>query len=253
VVSLAVVVGNGYLCSCSRRSPLEVNGGAGIAVPSAAVAAGANRRYGARTGLSSGTALSKSWDAPRRGSSTLDAVAAVLVCVTEAVKGAVVTAGIALAGALVGAFAGQAGVRQTLNAAAEQQERQFEEARLTEASKERADVYAQLLAAANTFAVQASAASTAAESSGTVESDVALLYQTARSAFQIALNDVYIYGSDDGYRAAVDLASTLPPSLGRLDGSFTISGVDDDFAERYQAVLRISCRELPSTPRGNCR
>jgi hypothetical protein len=163
---------------------------------------------------------------------------------------------------LLGGILAGAGSYIAIDAKDRQQQREFSEARQRDESNRRADVYAQFLGAANEYAVQASSAlralqrEAAQSENGEFSVDSAALggYQQARHAFQGALNNVYVYGSLDGVDAATALARTLPPSLGRIDGSLHVGPPDADaFQRSYTAMLSVMCREVPARPRPSCQ
>lgn len=77
-------------------------------------------------------------------------------------------------------------------------------------------------------------------------------YFPAQSKFQGALNQVYVYGTPRGVRAARKVAGALPPSLFK-PRSFSIGGVDEPvFARGYNAVLNTMCAEVSADPRPAC-
>lgn len=73
---------------------------------------------------------------------------------------------------------------------------------------------------------------------------------TARHEFQGALNEVYVYGSSDGWDAAGNLAATLPNSVAN---DFEFEQPSPDYSSRYIALLAVLCREAVAEPRADCR
>ncbi|TCC16509.1 hypothetical protein E0H58_39210 [Kribbella speibonae] len=72
-----------------------------------------------------------------------------------------------------------------------------------------------------------------------------------RSEFQGQINQVYVYGSDDGWERARELAAWLPDSnMGELEfRDVSESG----FSGAYNALLQVFCQEAPAKPRDKCQ
>ncbi|MFJ4254761.1 hypothetical protein [Microbacterium sp. NPDC090003] len=71
----------------------------------------------------------------------------------------------------------------------------------------------------------------------------------SRNTFQDALNRVSIYGSADGWEAALDLAGTLPYSQG---DNYEWVEVSPEMGDRYRSLLGLVCAEATVTPRDDC-
>ncbi|MBW8761825.1 MAG: hypothetical protein JF592_04465 [Microbacterium sp.] len=72
---------------------------------------------------------------------------------------------------------------------------------------------------------------------------------SSRHSFQNALNQVYIYGSDEGWTAAAQLAETLPHARGE---EYEWVELSPRFTARYNGVLTIICKEATISPRADC-
>jgi hypothetical protein len=170
-------------------------------------------------------------------------------------------AAIGLAGGLLGAHFGAEATITT-------QREQAHEARRSEARVKRAKVYSDFLAAADSFESKSRyftytihrrvskggsvrAACRRAKICGLPRA-LFDAYSSARSNFQGALNQVYVYGTPRGVRAARELAGGLPPALYK-PGSFSIGDVDEPvFFRGYNAVLDTMCAEVSADPRPTC-
>lgn len=179
----------------------------------------------------------------------------------------VVVAGvIALGGGLGGAWIGA-------NAANGNQRDEAREARQAEARQKRADVYSDFLDAAGAYAgrsreIQAKITVTqrnlrpgqkftlcVASKGRCPGADIRRefpRFQSARSQFQGALNDVYVYGSARGVSAARRVAAALPPSL--FDPQTVKLGgvIEARFKRAYNTVLDTMCAEVSADPRQAC-
>ncbi|MFC0623712.1 hypothetical protein [Kribbella deserti] len=164
---------------------------------------------------------------------------------TRDFKVAFIGAGSALLGALVGALVS---IQIT--------GMQLEADRAQEAREKRAVVYADFLDAANSY--QLEAGYTAKGLAGVSEADRRKLpsdapvlrnYLKARVRYQNAVIQVYVYGSEDAWRAAQQVGQTLPRATGGLE----VPKMDvATFTRAYQNFLRIFCAEAPATPRPTC-
>ncbi len=174
---------------------------------------------------------------------------------------ALLAAAIGLAGGLLGAHFGAAATITT-------QREQARENRQGEARTKRAKVYSDFLDAAESFASESRsltdrihrrvssvgsvrAACRRAQSCG-IPGTLFKGYSAARADFQGALNQVYIYGTQRGVRAARRVAGALPPA--RYEPrSLTIGDVDESvFSRGYDGVLDTMCAEVSADPRPRC-
>lgn len=78
-------------------------------------------------------------------------------------------------------------------------------------------------------------------------------YQHARYEFQGAINDVYVYGSDEAWTASKAVSAALPPSLGTVDSSVQIQAPKYSvFTAAYQKFINVMCGEVVPVPRSGC-
>ncbi|WP_143138898.1 hypothetical protein [Lentzea waywayandensis] len=173
---------------------------------------------------------------------------------------------LAAAAAIVGSRIGADGA---LTAAIAQQEQSLKLVRAEEARKKRGEVYAELIDAANSFAdfidnLRATARRYEEEDSrrapGTyVPNDVEINDEArVRAAFISKLNQVFVYGSDEGYATAEELRTlfgdgkALTPVRQRLNPAEI--GIE---RPAYDAALKklqlLMCREVSAEPRPSCR
>jgi hypothetical protein len=139
------------------------------------------------------------------------------------------------------------------------QRNQFTEDKASEARVKRAGVYAAYLRAANDGASEADGAydRLAAQCRGPSRCSGVTLARgrelaKARVAYQGALNDVYVYGTDEAWRLTKRLSATMPPTLGFQ--TLQIKRVNRAaFASAYSAFLARICDEVPARPRPGCR
>ncbi len=174
----------------------------------------------------------------------------------EAVAVPLIAAGLGLGGGLVGAYLGA-------HATVVTQREQLQASRSAEARTKRATVYAHFLDASNRYAIEQSQSYSIARKcfpklsirrfSCLLGKEAGRL-QNARYQFQGALNYVFVYGSAAGVRAALNLATQLPPAVGHLNGLVHIARVSDAaFARTYAAFLDVMCREVSAEPRSLAR
>jgi hypothetical protein len=163
----------------------------------------------------------------------------------------VVVAVIGVGGALFGALIGGA---VTIRSARDQ----LDEARQAEARKKRAGVYAGYLNSSNRLVDALDSSLAECE-----ERDSACAFHqildgriaSARTAYQAALNSVFVYGSDRANRAAGKISALVPSRFlksGRLSG-FRPAEVDSEvYARAYLGFQRVMCREVSADPRAGC-
>ena len=79
-------------------------------------------------------------------------------------------------------------------------------------------------------------------------------YGRTRSAYQTAVNELFVYGSDAGWQAHLEVATTLPPSMGTASIEVPSSEDTDaeQFTEEYRAFLVVVCQEVAAEPRPGC-
>ncbi|MDJ0458596.1 hypothetical protein PUN71_015435 [Arthrobacter sp. NQ7] len=168
-------------------------------------------------------------------------------------KHPVITQGIvALAAGFIGASAGLLGAKLQADASEGVAQRQLQEAAQKQAREQRDVTYREYLDAANGYHV---AATTLFARTAPQDVNAALTsFMTARSKFQTETNEVYVYGTDEAWRAHQRLASTLPPSLGDSSQKFSASDVSDEatFAAAYNGFLAVRCREVAAQSRPGC-
>lgn len=74
-----------------------------------------------------------------------------------------------------------------------------------------------------------------------------------RIRFGNALDQVFIYGSSPGVRAARRLAETLPSTANDETGSIKqYKPTTGDFPDAYAAMLSVTCNEASAEPRHDC-
>lgn len=171
------------------------------------------------------------------------------------------------------AVAGLGGAYLGSHATIVTQRDQARELRQAEARAKRAEVYAGFLDAAERYRFATEATSDATRESvsqaGSVKAacsaereradracgirrSIFNRQQDARVDFQGALNQVYVYGSPRGIRAAGKIAESLPPSV-YSGGDFEVGDVKPgEFSAGYNAVLDTMCREVSAEPRPTC-
>ncbi len=172
-------------------------------------------------------------------------------------------AGVPLIAAVLGLGGGLAGAYLGAHATIVTQREQLQASRSAEARTKRATVYAQFLAASNRYAVETTQALSILRKCAHAGPRRPFLCsslgkqagpaQNARYEFQGALTDVYVYGSTTGVRAALNVADTLPPSVGHLNGHISLVPISEVvFTRTYQAFLSVMCREVSAEPRSTC-
>lgn len=152
-----------------------------------------------------------------------------------------------LVGVLVGGFISFATVERQIQVSHEAEQRSV-----------RAEAYLALIDAADDYANSTDSVLDAHQLRGEVSPDVidtmkADVYVSswlnARNAFQEALNQIYVYGSSEGWDAAIELAGTLPYSRGE---DYEWVEVSSNLTERYNGVLAVICEEATISPRADC-
>lgn len=164
-----------------------------------------------------------------------------------------------LIAALLGLGGGLAGAYLGARATITTQREQSREDRRADARTQRAKVYTDFLAAANSSAVAVARVASSCKvvrrgrATCNLRGGVAVRAAKARYTFQGALNQVYVYGSARGVLAARDVAKALPPSYVGTRYTFHIQPIDDaSFKAAYNAFLDVMCREVSAEPRSTC-
>jgi hypothetical protein len=164
---------------------------------------------------------------------------------------------VGLVAALAGLGGNWIGARGAYSAAVAQQNASREAALDTESRTKRAEVYAAYLAAANDYELKNAKLIQDLErirpstDASKLDQNVLGDWLTARAKYQGAVNQVYVYGSDDAYALSAALAATLPPSVG---STITFKPVDEAaFNRAYLAFqARMRC-EVPAMRVPDCR
>lgn len=136
-------------------------------------------------------------------------------------------------------------------------ERQIAETRAAEERSIRADSYLTLLDSAHTYSQRTADLMTLVRTTGGAPEAVADLpaspvlgdWLDARAAFQENLNRVYVYGSEKGWKATLELAGALPYAQGN---EIEFVDVAAEFSTAYREVLRVMCEEATVSPRHEC-
>lgn len=158
---------------------------------------------------------------------------------------------VALAGALIGGFFSYLGAWQQSRSQMAAQESQYREDRAREDREKRSDVYKGMLDSSNAFAVATDEIATDC-SDGKCSPDWSK-WENTRFEFQSALNNVWIYGSDDAATQAEVISTALPESIGfPKPDELRISVKSVEFAQAYSGFQALMCRELPAVPRRGC-
>ncbi|MDX6588107.1 MAG: hypothetical protein QOI31_2580 [Solirubrobacterales bacterium] len=168
---------------------------------------------------------------------------------------------LALTVAIIGPAGVLAGTIVAGHFTTETQDQRFIEDREAESRAKRERTYEKYLRAANSYAVETTnaldelkrCADDQASSRPEVEACEIAGFFSARYLYQGAINNLYVYGSQDAIEAEGAISATLPSSLGAISGDFKLAKVNDsDFRAAYQSFLSIMCRELPPDPRPEC-
>lgn len=177
----------------------------------------------------------------------------------------------ALVGALLGAGAGYLGVERSIEGQLDQQSQAFDEDREQRSDDRRGEVYAAFLDAANHYAFATAAITSRLEGdcaddeppdacfsrlfTELVAAGLVSDFQDARFDYQGALNDVFVFGSDEAVDRSRELSANVPTSLATpgLDSLTFGEGVDGSaFTAAYRDFLALMCEELPAQPRQGC-
>lgn len=188
------------------------------------------------------------WSKPHQAN-TVTAISTVLV------------AGLTLASGYIGA---QVGANTALQVSRDETEAE----NLRRSQEKRQTVYQGYLEAANDFSAATHSLSRVYSDSvtklagGTIKANENMphlvqaqnTFNNARSAYQDAINDVYIFGSDEAWKAHKEMASVLPDSLYSTEVSFPppTAPDSDSFISAYQGFNEVVCVEVAPVPRSGC-
>lgn len=141
-----------------------------------------------------------------------------------------------------GLFGGWAGSALTVNASVEAEKR-----------VQVGTVYAAYLDAANSYnnAALDQARAQAALPASRVQPQSAA-FEHARHEFQGAINEVYVYGSEDAWEANLKVVKVLPVALGNLPDRKIFGPDPVKFQTAYNQFLNVFCREAVAEPRKDC-
>lgn len=163
------------------------------------------------------------------------------------------TAGVgALLAGVIGAGSAIIGATVSSNASLTIAQEQLQSAAEQKARDQREVTYREYLDAANGYRIAAADlfAKTAPEDvKGAFTS-----FMTTRAKFQKQANEVYVYGSDEAWKAHETLAKTLPPALSDSPLKFNVSDVSDQatFTAAYKGFLAVRCQEVAAKARSGC-
>lgn len=163
------------------------------------------------------------------------------------------SAAIGLGGGLLGAYLGAHATIVT-------QRESAREDRLADARDRRAAVYTRFLAATDRNAVSAVRAAGScrerrARTTCTFPARTESRYEADGNRFQLAFNEVVVYGSREALDVASRLANTLPRSLDDLERRANLIPADQRaiaYQRAYREFLNVMCKEVSADPRPTC-
>ncbi|GGK13047.1 hypothetical protein GCM10011583_51260 [Streptomyces camponoticapitis] len=159
--------------------------------------------------------------------------------------------GVALIGAVIGGGFSYLGAWHQSRTQLEAQEAQGREDRKKEDREKRAEVYEGFLGAADIFAVKTNGIITDCND-GKCSPDWHA-WQTLRAEYQGALNQVWVYGSDEAVTQTGRISAALPKSLWEPNADeLHLTFESANFRTAYQGFQSLMCRELPASPRTAC-
>jgi hypothetical protein len=159
---------------------------------------------------------------------------------------------VALIGALIGGGFSYLGAWQQIRSQEHTQTLQDTVERRKEDRDKRVSTYEEFINAADSYAVQTSEILATCKGKASCNPDFDK-WDSARSAYQGAVNHVYVYGSDAAVSQSRRVSSTLPPSLWSPDPKrLKIFFHEADFTKAYDGFETLMCRELPADPRSGC-
>jgi hypothetical protein len=157
----------------------------------------------------------------------------------------------ALLGALVGGLLSYLGSYQQVKAQLETQASQMLEDQKKEQREKRGKVYEEFMKAANDFAVETSQIITDCKD-GKCSPKWGDWYN-ARAEYQVAVNHVWVFGSDAAVIQGKRVSSTLPASLWDPESNeLRLKFESARFNIAYQGFQAVMCSELPAQPRSGC-
>lgn len=159
--------------------------------------------------------------------------------------------GALLAGA-IGAGSAVIGATVSSNASLKIAQEQLQSTADQKARDQREVTYREYLDAANGY--RTAATNLFANTAPSNVNEAATSFMAARAKFQKQTNEVYVYGSDEAWKAHQTLASTLPPALSDSTMKFTASAVSDQatFTAAYRGFLAVRCQEVAAQARSGC-
>lgn len=157
----------------------------------------------------------------------------------SAVGGSALMAAVSLASGLFGGWAGSA---LTVNASEKAEKR-----------VQVGTVYAAYLDAANSYnnAALDYARAQDAQPANQVQPP-SPAFEHARYEYQGAINDVYVYGSEDAWKANLRFTKVLPVALGNFPDRKIYAPNPTEFHMAYNQFLNVFCREAVAEPRKGC-
>ncbi|MGQ4712323.1 hypothetical protein ACUN22_01420 [Streptomyces anulatus] len=159
--------------------------------------------------------------------------------------------GVALIGAIIGGGFSYLGAWHQSRTQLEAQEAQGREDRKKEDREKRAEVYEDFLGAADVFAVKTNGIITDCKDGKCSPNWHA--WQTSRAEYQGALNQVWVYGSDQAVTQTGRVSAALPKSLWEPSADeLHLTFESANFRAAYQGFQSLMCRELPASPRTAC-
>jgi hypothetical protein len=131
-------------------------------------------------------------------------------------------------------------------------QRQLTASRGADARTKRAEVYAAFLSAANLYSLRAQQLFEACDGADLCSTTDGELRRN-RYAFQGAVNDVYIYGSDEANAVSGLISALLPNTNIGLSNEIELKPIDEDaVAAAYRSMLLRACIEASAEPRQAC-
>lgn len=159
---------------------------------------------------------------------------------------------VALLAGFLGAIAGLGGAFMQANTSQQVAQAQLQDAAQKQARDQRDGTYREYLDAASSY--RDAATTLFARTAPADVNGAATSFMTARTKFQKQANELFVYGSDDAWRAHQDIAATLPPALSDSALSFKANEVSDQatFVAAYNRFLAVRCREVAAQSRPGC-
>jgi hypothetical protein len=157
----------------------------------------------------------------------------------------------ALLGALIGGVLSYLGSYQQVKAQLETQASQVLQDQKKEQREKREKVYGEFTEAANEFAVQTNEIITDCKD-GKCSPKWDDWYG-ARADYQVAINHLWVFGSEAAVTKGKQVSSTLPASLwDPKSDELHLQFDSGKFNIAYRGFQSVMCRELPAQPRSGC-